>query len=182
MNKKNTKSFNSQVYSIACNRLKLKRREKIIFYRLLGFLIRNDKPFPYTVPKLSEITGYEDRSIYRALNELERLRLIERIGYTKNVKFTKGIILIKICALVTKRPLYKQVKNKSFPTFCQKSQPTSDKKSYQNTSLSLKHTNMADFLKSLTPEERQERAWYENNPRFPVKDCHKYLFPDLEPC
>lgn len=100
---KKAKSFNGLVFEIASHRLNLKRREKIVFQRLLGFLIRNDKPFPYSRKALSQLTGYSHRSLDESLNCLERLRLINRIGYTNRVRFVKGVILQRICSLITKR-------------------------------------------------------------------------------
>lgn len=100
---KQQKTFNSQVYTMVCNRLKLKRREKTIFYRILGFLLRNDKPFPYSTGSLSDVTGYDKRSIYPCFNELERLRLIQRIGTGKARRFSKGSILKRICSLINSR-------------------------------------------------------------------------------
>lgn len=100
---KQQKTFNSQVYSMACERLKLQRREKIVFYRLLGFLIRNDKPFPYSTGVLADLTGYRKESMYRCFNVLETLRLIERIGTGKARRFIKGSILKRICSLINSR-------------------------------------------------------------------------------
>lgn len=100
---KKSKSINSRVFSLACNKLNLKRREKIIFYRLLGFLIRNDKPFPYSIKSLSAITGYSRSSIFESINLLENLRIISRRGLTNNVKFSKGSMMTRMCSLVQKR-------------------------------------------------------------------------------
>jgi predicted transcriptional regulator len=136
---KGLKSFNSQVYSIACNRLKLKRREKVIFFRLLGFLIRNNKPFPYSSKSLSENTGYSESSIYESLNDLEKLRLIERIGFTSQVKFCKGQILKRICSLVQKRINIALHKNDTLVQKLEKITQTSPVSGYKKTSSSLKH-------------------------------------------
>ena len=102
------KSFNSQVYTMACNRLKLNRREKTIFYRLLGFLLRNDKPFPYSTGSLSDVTGYSRSSIFESFNLLEKLRLIQRIGIGKARKFSKGSILKRICSLIHSRIIHSE--------------------------------------------------------------------------
>ena len=158
-----TKTFNSQVYSLACNRLKLKRREKVIFYRLLGFLIRNDKPFPYSVASLSALTSYSRSSIFECFNILENLRLIERIGFSTQVKYAKGNILKRICSLVQKRinnkhnywcglyksstPVQKRINNKqsdlyksSTPVqFLDRFVLTSPETGYNKTSFLLKH-------------------------------------------
>jgi hypothetical protein len=141
MSKLNAKSFLSKVYNLSCSKLKLKRREKIIFFRLLGFLIRNDKPFPYSTDSMAQNTGYDRRSIFRALNELERLRLIERLGFTNQVKFKKGRILIRICSLVTKSINIELNKSSTLVTPCHKLPPTSDTMSYKRT-YTIEHKDM----------------------------------------
>lgn len=133
---------------MACKRLKLKRREKTVFYRLLGFLIRNDKPFPYSVNSLGELVGYSRRSIFECFNVLEKLRLITRVGYTNQVKFIKGSILIRICSLVQIRIKYVQIKNKSLVQKLQESSLTSAETAYKKTSSSLKLKEAA-FTKQL---------------------------------
>ena len=171
MSIKKAKTFNSQVYSMACKRLKLKRREKVIFYRLMGFLIRNDKPFPYSVKALSDLTGYARSSVFESFNLLEKLRLIERIGFTNRVKYTKGRILIRICTLVQKR-INNELHNKS--TLVQKldeSAPTSPETGYKKTSLSLKLKE-----KGLSQEDIQQLWWYKQNPNVIIAERDKYLF------
>lgn len=167
MSFKNAKSFNSLVYDLACKRLKLKRREKIILFRLLGFLIRSDKPFGYSIDKLSDITGYARRSVFESLSHLEHLRLIERIGFTNQLKFAKGSIMLRICTLVQKRinnELNKkttQVQNcpdinlTKNPTLVRKLHElglTSAKTAYNKTSLSLKHKEKGS-LSIFSPED-----------------------------
>lgn len=112
------KSFSSQVYSLSCSKLNLKRREKIVFFRLLGFLIRNDKPFPYSTQSLADRTGYARSSIFESINLLEHLRLIERIGCTNQVKFQKGRILTRICSLVQNRIKVAQYKSSTLVQNC----------------------------------------------------------------
>jgi hypothetical protein len=145
---KKAKTFNSQVYSIACNRLKLKRREKIIFFRLLGFLIRNDKPFPYSVKSLSDLTGYKRRSIFECMNALEHLRLITRIGYTTGVRYTKGIILIRICSLVQNRINRLQINNCPLVQKLHETASASAETAYKKTSSSLKRKDKDYFYNS----------------------------------
>ncbi len=155
LNKK-AKSYNSQIFTIAYNRLKLKRREKTIFYRLLGFLIRNDKPFPYSVKSLAELTGYSRRSIFESFNTLESLRLIERIGYTNQVKYIKGRILNRICSLVQKRIDNIQNKNDTLVQNPHELASTSAETAYKKTSSSLKRKEkgLADAdLKPKTPTQ-----------------------------
>jgi hypothetical protein len=143
MSIKKAKSFNSQVFTLVCNRLKLHRREKTIFYRLLGFLLRNDKPFPYSAKSLSEVTGYSRSSIFESLNLLEKYRLIKRIGYTNQCKFTKGSILKRICTLVQNRINNEQTKSCTLVQFLDELIPTSPVSGYKKTSLSLKHKEKA---------------------------------------
>ena len=171
MSIKKAKTFNSQVYSMACKRLKLRRREKTILYRLMGFLIRNDKPFPYSVKALSDLTGYARSSVFESFNLLEKLRLIERIGFTSRVKYIKGRILIRICTLVQKS-INNELNNKS--TLVQKmdeSPPTSPETGYKKTSSSLKHKEGR-----FSQEEIQQINWYKNNPQFGIAERDKYLF------
>lgn len=136
---KTTKSLNGLVFEIAYKRLKLKRREKIVLQRLLGFLIRNDKPFPFSRKKLSELTGYSESSLDEALNILETLRLVNRVGFTNRTKFVKGSILNKICTLAQKRINIEQYKKCTLPQKLGKLIPTTPVSGYIKTSLSLKH-------------------------------------------
>jgi hypothetical protein len=140
MSKQNTtKSLNGLVFEIAYKRLKLSPTERSVFQRLLGFLIRNDKPFPYSNIALATITGFDKRTILRVLDKLEKYRLIERIGFTTYRKFKRGRMLNKILSLATSR--LKNILNKSstLATLCRKNLNTSDIRSPNKTSLSLKH-------------------------------------------
>lgn len=111
MQAKKQNSFNHEVFQKAYKRLKLSSTNRIIFQRLLGFLIRNDNPFPYSAVKMAEITGFSLRTIFNSLNELERCRLIKRIGEGKNRRFMPGNILRKIFTTVKNRIKNEQVKN-----------------------------------------------------------------------
>jgi len=149
---KKAKTFNSQIYTLACNRLKLKRREKIIFYRLLGFLIRNDKPFPYSIKSLSQLTSYSESSIYESLNLLEKLRLIERIGFTNRVRFIKGSILKRIYSLVQNRSKLLLNKNSTLVQKLEELAPTSPVSGYKKTFSSLKPKDSGVFFDPLYQE------------------------------
>ena len=171
---KKAKSFNSQIFELSCNRLKLKRREKTIFYRLLGFLIRNDKPFPYSIKSMSKLTGYSRSSIFECLNMLENLRLIKRIGFTDRRRFQKGSILKRICSLVQKRINNELIKKSTLVQFLDELGPTSPVSGYRKTSLSLKLKEEEIF----SFEDLQEKAWYIKNPHIPIKKEHEYLFKE----
>jgi predicted transcriptional regulator len=153
INHKDNKSFNTQVYELVCNRLKLKRREKIIFFKLIGFLLRNDKPFPYTIEKLELNSGYKSSSIYECINLLEKYGLIERVGFTSRVRYSKGYKLIKYCSLVQNR-----IKNRLYinSTLVQKMEElisASPETGYQNTSLSLKHKEGNQKITTTKPKK-----------------------------
>lgn len=169
---KKAKSFNSQVYTLVCNRLKLKRREKIIFYRLLGFLIRNDKPFPYSINALADITGYSRASIFESLNALESLHLINRTGFTNRVKYSKGTKLIGYCTLAQNRINNALIKNCTLVQKLDELPPTSPVSRYKKTSLSLKHKEKG----FLSQEDLQQKAWYIKNPHIKVKEMDEWLF------
>lgn len=97
MTVKKQKSFNSIVHHYAKTGFNLSRRDNLIFYKLLGFLIRNEKPFPYSNEKLALITLYKISSIKESLNNLEKIGLIEREGFSYQRRFYKGKTLINIC-------------------------------------------------------------------------------------
>jgi hypothetical protein len=169
---KNSKSFNGHVYDISYKRLKLKRREKIILQRLLGFLIRNDKPFPFSRKSLSELTGYSKSSLDEALNLLETYRLIQRIGCTNGVKFIKGSILIKICSLAQIRINKVLVNNCTLAQKLGELDPISPVSGNIKTSSSLKHKEKG----FLSQEDLQQIAWYEKNPQMKIDEKDKWLF------
>jgi hypothetical protein len=139
MTTNNTMSFNGQIYKKVYQRLHLSPTNRIIFQRLLGFLIRNDSPFPYSAVKLAEITGFCKRTIFNSLNELERCRLIERIGEGKNRRFKRGSILVKIMSTV-QNSIKKELSNYS-PTVQHVPQNLNNRArgAYKKTSSSLKH-------------------------------------------
>lgn len=142
---KKPESALSQIQKIIFYRLKLKRREKIIFFKLMGFLFRNDKPFPYSIKKLAFNTGYSESSVYESLNTLEKLRLIERIGYTCRVKYQKGSIMRRVCTLVQNRPKYVLIKSSTLVQKLEELAPTSPETGYKRTSLSLEHKDKILF-------------------------------------
>jgi hypothetical protein len=149
---KKAKSFNGQVYELAYKRLKLKRREKIILQRLLGFLIRNNKPFPFSRKSLSELTGYSKSSIDESLNILEKYRLINRLGCTNGIKFSKGTILIKICTLAQIRINKEQFKNCTLAQKLGKPNSISPVSGNIKTSSSLKRKDRVSFYDPLFQE------------------------------
>ena len=159
-------SFNSQLYSFVCKRLKLKRREKIIFYRLLGFLLRNDKPFPYPIKSMSELTGYNRSSIFESINLLEKLRLISRIGYTSSVKYTKGSLMVKSCSLVQNRRKRDLIKTQPLVQKLDESIPASPETGYKKTYSSLKLKDIA----YLSQNEKQQIKFYSENQNFPIPE------------
>lgn len=175
MNQGLQKSFNGLVYKKAYTRLKLKRREKVILQRLLGFLIRNDKPFPFPITTLAELSGYSRSSVFEALNTLEKLRLIERIGFTDTLRFRKGRILVRICSLVQNSININLYKNIPLVQKLDELASTSPETGYKKTSSSLKHKE-----RFFSQEEMQEINWYKNNPKERIKDEHQYLFETME--
>lgn len=110
MSVKSKNSFNHDVFKKSYVRLNLSSTNRIIYQRLLGFLLRNDRPFPYSAVKMAEITGFSLRTIFNSLNDLERYRLIERIGQGKNRRFKRGSILNKIISTVQNRAKTNQYK------------------------------------------------------------------------
>lgn len=174
MNQRLQKSFNGLVFQLAYKRLNLKRREKIILQRLLGFLIRNDKPFPFSIDKLSELTGYARRSVFESLNLLQQLRLIERIGFTSHLRFQKGRILVRICSLVQKRITNALTNNYPLVQKLHETPPASAETAYNKTSSSLKHKERGKGFFSV--EELQQRNWYLKNPHIKVSEEDAYLF------
>lgn len=96
------KSFNTIVLEKTIEDLQLSRLEASVFYRLLGFLLRDDNPFIYTAEKLAAKTLYKRASIFDALNSLEKKGLIDRRGYSYQRRFSKGKVLVEICTHVQK--------------------------------------------------------------------------------
>ena len=131
-------SFNHQVYQKAYKRLSLSSTNRIIFQRLLGFLIRNDKPFPYSAVSLAELTGFSLRTIFSSLNDLERFRLIERIGEGKNRRFIAGTILKKIFTTVQNRAKINLSKDSTTVQLVHQKSNNRATGAYRKTSISLK--------------------------------------------
>jgi len=96
LKKYKSKTFAGMVYEDVQNQFKLKGNKAYVFFRLLGFLLKEDEPFKFSINALSKLTGASQSSIYEAINGLEKLKLIQRAGFTSNVKFTKGLELEKI--------------------------------------------------------------------------------------
>jgi hypothetical protein len=90
---------------------------------------------------MSNLTGYDKRTIFRALNHLEKIRLIKRSGLGNNRRFLRGSILDKILSIVTNRSKCKQVKILSTATSCHQKLNNRDIVSYSKTSFPLKHKN-----------------------------------------
>lgn len=167
MASKKAKSFNAQVFEKTYQRLNLSPTERIIFFRLLGFLIRNKKPFPYSAVTLSELTGFDKRTVFRALNKLEKYRLILRFGLGKNRRFCKGSILNKILTTVTNR----MIKDLSTATLCHQNSTNRDTVSYSKTSLSLKLKEEGSLQEAI-----QQKKYYEMHPDVEVSEADKKLF------
>lgn len=138
MSIQSSKSFNHQVYEKSYQRLKLSPPQRAVIQRLLGFLIRNDKPFPYSAVKMAELTGYSLRTVFCSLNELEKLRLIIRYGMGKNRRFGRGSILNKIFTTVQNRSKIKLEENATTVQLSHQNLTNRAGAAYKKTSLSLK--------------------------------------------
>lgn len=139
MHNKKTTSFNHQVFQKSYKRLNLSSTQRIVYQRLLGFLLRNDKPFPYSAVAMSEITGFSLRTIFYTLNQLENLRLIKRNGLGKNRKFSRGTILDKIITTVQNRVKVYLVSNNTTVQPVHQYLPNRATGAYKKTSSFLKH-------------------------------------------
>lgn len=144
MANKKEMSFNGQVFEKAYKRLNLSPTQRVIFQRLLGFLIRNDKPFPFSAVKMAELTGFSLRTIFNVLNELETYRLIKRHGLGKNRKFSAGTILNKIFTTVQNRKNKAQNKNKTTVQPMQQNSNNRATGAYIKTLRSLKRNNICN--------------------------------------
>lgn len=172
MSIKNTKSFNGQVFEKTYQRLNLTSTQRIIFQRLLGFLIRNmrnDNPFYYSAVKMAEITGFSIRTVFNALNDLERYRIIKRNGLGKNRRFSQGSILNKIFTTVQNRTKVNQYKNLTTVQLDHQNLVNRATGAYSKTSFSLKHMGFSQT-------ELQQIAWYNKNPQLKVRKDDRYLF------
>ena len=94
-------SHHHQVYQKAYKRIHLTATQRTVFQRLLGFLLRNDRAFPFSAVTMADLTGLDKRTIFRALNKLESVRLITREGMGKGRRFKRGPILCKIISTGT---------------------------------------------------------------------------------
>ena len=123
MKTKNTtsidKKFINQVYLHVVENLKLKHRDARVFFRLLGLLLMHNKPISYTAEALGKHEQYSARTVFRAFNHLETLRLIERVGESFNRKFFKGAKLIEICILLKNSSTLEQTQNNTPMPNCQ---------------------------------------------------------------
>jgi len=174
MKDKKQKSFNHQVYQKAYKRLNLSSTQRIIFQRLLGFLIRNDKPFPFTAVSMSELTGFSLRTVFNVLNDLENYRLIKRHGMGKNRKFSAGTILLKIFATVQNRSNPRQNKNKTTVQPVHQKSINRATGAYNKTSLYLKHKDNDVFSKP-TIEQIQDFHWHKKNNCLGIPDQLKWV-------
>ena len=125
-------SINFLVYNQIKELFKLSRLESDVFFRLNGFLIRNEKPFPYSAESISENANYSKRSIFIALSALEKYLIIEREGLGYNRKFKRGKIfndILNMCInIATMQELHSCANN------------TLKKQSYPQTSLANNST------------------------------------------
>jgi len=170
MESKKKSSFNGQVYKKAYKRLKLKPVERVVFQRLLGFLIRNDRPFPFSTTSMSSLTGYSPRAIVNALSRLEYLRLIDRAGFGKARRFRRGSILRKILTTAHYSSNRIQVNNSTTAHEVRQNLPNYARGAYSKTSLSLK-------LKEGSPpiQDLQNYNFFKNKSGQQVPDSLKYV-------
>jgi predicted transcriptional regulator len=148
------KTFNTQVYELICKRLNLKRREKIILFKFLGFLFRNDKPFVYSIEKLALNSGYKKSSIFESINLLENHGIIERVGFTSRVRYTKGSRMIKYCTLVQNRIKNALSKNQTLLQKMDEFFQTTPETGYKKTYSSLKHKEADSYPQPQKPLKR----------------------------
>ena len=168
MSEKKQTSFNHQVYQKAYKHLNLSSTNRIIFQRLLGFLIRNEKPFPYTAVSLAELTGFSLRTIFNSLNDLEKFRLISRIGEGKNRRFFRGSILNKIFTTVQNRT--KTLQDNYLTTVQLVHQKSTNRATgaYRKTSLSLKLKE--EVIKNINPKTPKTSK----HPKPTITDLQEY--------
>jgi len=160
MSNKKAKSFNSQVYEKAYKRLNLTSTQRNIFQRLLGFLIRNNKPFPYSAVKMAELTGFSLRTIFNALNDLEHYRLIKRHGLGKNRRFSSGTILNKIFTTVQNRTKPRQFNNLTTVQLVHQKSINRATDAYSKTSSSLKRKEGVAYATSTSTPVNWEYREY----------------------
>ena len=146
MKPKKQNSFNGQVFQKSYKRLNLSPSERHIFQKLLGFLIRNSKSFPYSAVSLAKVTGFSLSTVFRVLDRLEYLRLIERVGMGKNRRFSIGSILSKILTTVSNRNKIDLLNNLTTVSPCDKNLPNRVMVTYRKTSSSLKRKDKEVFF------------------------------------
>jgi hypothetical protein len=132
------KDWFKQIYSFIVKHFELTRLEARIFFRLLGFLLTKEKPFVYTTGKLAANEQYSMRSVARALNSLENLLLIERIGHSYRRTFQKGVKLIEICKATQKSTNLRQEENSAPMPNCSNNNLIKN-----NTHMSSSHSSMS---------------------------------------
>lgn len=127
--------------------LPVTRVECRVLYRLLGFLLTKTKPFTYSNNKLAKLEMYSIRSIQRALDRLEQLELIKRIGNSYRRKFTLGTRLIEICDCVKNNLNSTLIENKTHATISTKNTQVKNK-SY----MTKVHETMSNCLDAMPME------------------------------
>jgi Fe2+ or Zn2+ uptake regulation protein len=184
MTTKKAKSFNHQVYEKAYKRLNLTSTQRNIFQRLLGFLIRNNKSFPYSAVTMSELTGFSLSTIFRSLDQLETYRLIRREGLGKNRRFRRGSILDKILTTVSNRNIIEQVNNSTTVSWCDKNSPNRVMVTYSKTSSFSKRKEGVAYASgsNSNPLSHQELKEIEHcmKNNVPLAKEFKYLQPFLD--
>lgn len=157
------RSFNHQVYEKAYKRLHLSSTQRNIFQRLLGFLIRNSKPFPFSAVTMAELTGFSLRTVFNILNDLERFRLIKRHGLGKNRRFSAGSILIRIFTTVQNRINKLQYNNSTTAQLTTQKSINRATGAYSKTSSSLKRkevdANASSSTSTSTPINWEYREY-----------------------
>lgn len=82
-----------QIHTYVVGKYNLNRRDATVLFKLLGFLLRNDFPFPYSSDKLCANTLYKRSSVFEALKSLEKKGLIKRQGLSYQLRYSKGFRL-----------------------------------------------------------------------------------------
>lgn len=136
--------FIKEVNAYIQENLHVTQIESRVLFRLVGFLLTKTKPFTYSNSKLAKLEMYSIRSIQRALDRLERLELIRRIGNSYRRKFTLGARLIEICDCVKKNLNLTPIENETHATKSTKS--TQDK---NKSNMTKGHETMANCLDTM---------------------------------
>jgi len=119
--------------------------QRFVFERLLGFFLRNDRPFPYTVAAMCRNTSASRSTVFRALNRLETLRIIKRQGLGRNMRFSRGSMLSKIITIVSNRT------NLTMSKVCS---------SVSRSCKELLNRVMPGYLKTSDLRKRKEREYF----------------------